>query len=142
MKGLRTTVSIIGAWIGLVTLLYIGVQFATKGPQSSRMAQTLSAEIAAFKPPGAATFVNRETAWEPGWARASEYYKTSLSPAQIQQHYSIELVSQGWAAGPMPRTRPLTKVAAVYHKDDREFRLSFAPPGSERTYEISLLWGH
>lgn len=142
MNRFQKTVGIIGAFIGLVTALYIVLQFATKGGESSRMSHVLDAEVTAFTPPATATLVRRNVAWEPGRAHATEYYNVALSPEAIKKSYVDQLVSRGWVPGPMPLTRPLTEVAVVYHKDDREFRLSFGPPNGGWIYSISLMWGH
>jgi hypothetical protein len=142
MRRFRNIAGLFGAAIGLITLLYVAWQFATYGRLSSEMADVLRSELSTMNAPDGVTLLKRGASWEPGWARASEYYKSPLSHEEIAHYYATLLAGQHWTSGPMARTRPLTKVALVYHKEDREFRLTFAAPGSEATYEVTLLWVH
>src|SRR5207302_2048944 len=131
------TVAVIA--IGIVTILYIGTQFLIHGPAAAHTATALDAEIRSIRPPTAATLVKHQVSWKPGRALATESYGTSLSRQDIQDYYSDALRSRGWISGPGSKSKPLGGFALVYHKNDREFHLSFSDSG-RRLYTISLLW--
>jgi len=142
MKGARTAFGILVTVVGAATLLYIAWQYLSGGREAARMAGVLAAEASAFRPPPAAILVTRDVAWEPGRAHVTEYYNTSLPLDTVRDYYSTQLRSLGWSSGPLTSTRSLAEVALVYHKADREFRVSFGSPTSGWTYETSLMWGH
>ena len=135
----RSILTVVITAIGVLTVLYIGEQFLFHAPAAAHTAAALDLEIRSIRPPNAAALVKHRISWKPGRALATESYETSLARQDIQDYYSGALRSQGWISGPGKKNWPLGGIALVYHKNDREFHLSFSDSG-RRLYTISLLW--
>jgi hypothetical protein len=139
MLASRSILTIFATVVGALTVLYIGAQFLIHGPAASRAATALDLEIRSIQPPNATTLVRHQVSWKPGRALATESYRTSLSRQDVQGYYSSTLSSQGWISGPGSKRWPRSGISLVYHKNDREFHLSFGESG-RGPYTISLLW--
>src|SRR4051812_10948321 len=121
----RTILNVIVIAIGLFTVVFIASQLVVRGPAAAREARALDVEIRSIHPPATAVQVKRNVSWKPGRALASEYYETPQSQTDIRNYYAAALPLQGWLPGAGPKSGLLSGIAMVYHKNNREFHLSF-----------------